>query len=230
MKEALNGADALRAIEDMAAADPRMVVASEDPSATLRIRHDAIAGLQLREWVPSDVRIHFETAKNLLLYAWCVYRFHMVAEQYALSTLEFALRERLESLHLVPEEKKRPRGLRDWMQLAAAHSLIDNDRFEPGQDFARARAEHRFAMHVHKRMVQEGLTDFEYDPSEIEVQPEDQLDWITHVAEHLPKLRNIHAHGSSMLYPTVFRTFRIIANLVNQAFEPREGPGRTEAL
>jgi hypothetical protein len=71
-------------------------------------------------------------------------------------------------------------------------------------------------------MVEEGLSEFAYDPAAIPIQPEDQLDWIAQQSEYLPKLRNIHAHGSSMLYPTVFRTFRIVANLVDQAFEPRQ--------
>jgi hypothetical protein len=219
----LNTADTLRPVEMMTAPDPRMVIGSEDRGTVVR-RHETIAELELRDWVPNDIRIHFETAKNVLLYAWFVYRFHMVAEQHVLATLEFALRERLKCLNLVPAGKKRPRGLGDWIRLAAASGLIDNSRFEPGQDLARARAEHRFALQVHKKMVEEGLTEFEYDPAQIEIQPEDQLDWILHQAEHLPKLRNIHAHGSDMLYPTVFRTFRIIANLVNQAFEPKQTP------
>jgi hypothetical protein len=115
--EPLNPADTLRGLEGISTPDPRMIIGVEDPSAAFRLRHHAISGLQLREWVPSDVRIHFETAKNVLLYAWCVYRFHMVAEQYALSTLEFALRERLEFLHLVPAGCTcidRQRQIRAW--------------------------------------------------------------------------------------------------------------------
>jgi hypothetical protein len=201
-----------------------MTVGSElQDVQALHARHEAIASLGMGDAVPEDIRIHFETAKNALLYAWFVYRFHMVAEQHVLSTLEFALRERLDSLGLVPQGKSRPKGLSDWMRLAAATGLIDNARFEPGADLARARAEHRNSLELTQRMLDEGLIEIEYDASQIEIRPDDHLDWVAMLAEQLPKLRNIHAHGSRMLYPTVFQTFRIVANLVDQAYAPHLG-------
>jgi len=100
-----------------------------DPADSLEKRHSAIATVQLSDAVPEQIRIHFETAKNAYLYAWCVYRFHMVAEHYVFSTLELSLRERLNELGLVPTGKGRPRGLADWIRLAARHSLISNGRF-----------------------------------------------------------------------------------------------------
>jgi hypothetical protein len=60
---------------------------------TLEDRHSWVAAYRLDRNIPEAIRIHFETAKNLYLYAWFVYRFHNVAEQQALTTLEFALRE-----------------------------------------------------------------------------------------------------------------------------------------
>lgn len=62
---------------------------------TLAERHADVSIFELLPTVPADIRIHFETAKNLYLYAWFVYRFYPVAEQQAIASLEFGLRERL---------------------------------------------------------------------------------------------------------------------------------------
>jgi hypothetical protein len=63
--------------------------------ATLADSHGAIRDFVLNPAVPNSIMVHFETAKNLYLYAWFVYRFYPVAEQQALTALEFALREKL---------------------------------------------------------------------------------------------------------------------------------------
>jgi hypothetical protein len=87
----VNAADALRTPTTSLQPDPR----SPREAMGFTNRWEAISPLQLGPEVPEAIAIHFETAKNILLYAWFVYRFHMVAEQYVLSTLELALRERL---------------------------------------------------------------------------------------------------------------------------------------
>lgn len=216
---ALDAADILRSPAAVPLPDPRM--AGDDPVASLERRHSVISSVQLAEAVPERIRIHFETAKNAYLYAWCVYRFHMLAEQYVFSTLELALRERLSELNLVPAGRSRPRGLADWIRLAAKHSLISNERFGPGKTMARRRAEHRFSEQVRQKMVSEGLTEIEYSLADVEVLPEDRLDWIEHYADHMPKIRNLHAHGTDALYPTVLHSFHVVADFINQCFEAK---------
>ena|SRR2546425_496981 len=44
--------------------------------------------------VPRVIRVHFETARNLLLYSWFVYPFQQVAEMHAFASVEYALRMR----------------------------------------------------------------------------------------------------------------------------------------
>ena len=61
---------------------------------TMAERHAEIAAISLTAYAPEFIREHFETAKNLLLYAWFVYRFIPVAELHAYSTVEMALKER----------------------------------------------------------------------------------------------------------------------------------------
>ena len=60
-----------------------------------------IQDIKLHSNVPESILIHFETAKNLALYAWNVYRFTPVAELYAYISIELALRD-------VTGEEKRP--------------------------------------------------------------------------------------------------------------------------
>ncbi|NMG32402.1 hypothetical protein [Aromatoleum evansii] len=53
------------------------------------------------------------------------------------------------------------------------------------------------------------------------VQPTDAdlaYDWIGNFVDILPRIRNIHAHGTSMLYPNVLRTFDIVSDLINQLY------------
>jgi hypothetical protein len=218
----IDSSDALRLPAAVPLPDPRMAIGS--PSANLTRRHAAIAAVQLSDAVPERIRIHFETARNAYLYAWCVYRFHMVAEHYVFSTLELALRERLNELGLVPTGKRQPRGLGDWIRLAAKHSVITNGRFRPGEAIARQRAEDRLSDQMRRKMLAEGLDEIEYSLADAKVQPEDYLDWVDHYAVHMPKIRNLHAHGTDMLYPTVLHSFVVVADFINQCYAPLSAP------
>lgn len=72
-------------------------------------------------------------------------------------------------------------------------------------------------------MADNGLSEYEYDESSVEPTDEDRnVDWIAHFADSLPQLRNMHAHGTSMLYPTVATTFRVVADLIRQVHQNPE--------
>lgn len=69
-------------------------------------RHDGALGtpdslhadlnvIAIHDGVPLHVRQLFETAKNLSLYSWFVYRFHPIAQLIGHSSLEQALKERV---------------------------------------------------------------------------------------------------------------------------------------
>jgi hypothetical protein len=70
-----------------------------------------------------------ESSVKGLLYAWFVYRFHPIAEQQALATLEFALRERLILLGAIGRNDEWVPGLRKLLKDATARGLIGNERF-----------------------------------------------------------------------------------------------------
>lgn len=178
-------------------------------------RHVYIAQFILLKNVPESVQIHFETGKNIFVYAWYVYRFHMVAEQHILATLEMAVRVRL-AYYTVD---KMPRGLAKLLRAARVNQLIANERFANRNRWVLERAHQRHNFAEMERMLKEGVSEWTVDYSNVEPDEEDlQFDWLEHFITTLPDLRNMHAHGSGALYPTVGRTFEIVQELVNQLF------------
>jgi hypothetical protein len=214
--------------EPVSASDTlRSVAAATEPDArvgsgqTLADQHELIAVFVLNREVPHDIRVHFETAKNLFLYAWFVYRFYPVAKQHALATLEFALRERLALIDVDRYRKDaKPRlTLYPLLQAAEKESLISNTGL---------RAYHRRAVQQARERVSETagrlLWAFEADSVEYDLDsavPQDEdyaWDTLKTYQEVLPKIRNIYAHGSSNLTANVLGTFETVADLVNQLF------------
>lgn len=224
---AINPADALRDIGCVMQPDPRsahfsVIEHDQARQATLQDRIDTMAPYALNPAVPESVRVHFETAKNLYVYARFVYRFHPVAEQQALATLEFALRERLILLGAIKRDDKQVRGLRKLLKVALARGLIGNDRFLNREGWALGIAKHRFSLEQIAKMGRLGLTEMEVDDSTVVPTQKDlNHDWIGAFIEALPGIRNSYAHGTDMLHPTVIRTFEIVCDLVNQLFTPR---------
>lgn len=193
---------------------------------TISERQMRIAQFQLTASVPHSVRVHFETAKNLYLYAWFVYRFPPVAEKHALATLEFALRERLSVW--MPQTRgpkaKVPRGLGKLISLAMAEKLIANDGLRANERLARQRAAHRVSMEQIREMEARGLTEMAFEDVPIQPLPEDYAhDSLKIFEQNLPWIRNEYAHGSAMLHNMVLGTFEIVTDLVNQLFPPEIG-------
>lgn len=212
----LNAADSLRGPENICAPDPRMDRGEQSHAEALRNRHAAIEALFLPEAVPEAVRVHFETAKNVWLYAWFVYRFHMVAVQYVLTTLEFAARTRYEQLGFVEPAAERKPGLRFLLKDAQERGLISNSRFGPSKTRAFMRAKERQEFELMRAMQAQGVQEKVWEFSDSDVRPEDWEDGLSHVIEALPQHRNDHAHGTPMLYSTVLGTFETVHDLISQ--------------
>ncbi len=226
----IHPSESLRTIDTLCEPDPRnlgfirfdSVVGNARPTTALDQLED-VARFTLRTEVPESVRVHFETAKNLYAYAWFVYRFHAVAEQQALTSLEFALRERLEGevTQFPSKGKRRPNGLSGWLDEALAHRLISNARFTKRIEWALQRARSRAELQMVDQMQRSGTLTAEVDYSSVKPSPEDlDHDWIGVFIDSLPKIRNAYGHGSSLLHPTVLRTFEIVSDLINQLFIP----------
>src|SRR5437016_2006421 len=120
----------LRTLEDVFVQDRRQKYFSvvnmrtgESRKKTLDDHYAKVSVFALRESVPDNIRIHFETAKNLLLYSWFVYNFISVAEMQAYASAEYALRERIGT---AAGEKP---GLKRLLKYAVEHNVIEDSKF-----------------------------------------------------------------------------------------------------
>lgn len=188
---------------------------------TLQDRYEDVREFVLNESVPHDVRVHFETAKNLYLYAWFVYRFFPVAEKHVLATLEFALRERLALIYpdrFGPDVEWVP-GMAKMFKQAREDKLISNDGMRAYHRRAMQRARARVSDEAMRQLIESGAESVEYDPdSAVPMEQDYSWDALETYLETLPAIRNMYAHGSSNLHATVLGTFEIVTDLVNQLF------------
>lgn len=189
---------------------------------TLEDNHAELNSIILNEAVPIDVRQLFETAKNLSLYSWFVYRFHQVSELIAFAALEMALRDRYLAENPVDEKskKKRPPSLYDLMQHAKKEKWLNNEDFPS----LYARAKHH-AQHI-KMMEKIKSHDFEKDPSIPVDEPTEgdikealeSLDMVEAVTSNAHRIRNDLAHGSKTLHPNSIWTLQTTAEVINQIY------------
>lgn len=98
-EEELSDADTLRTPENVISPDPRMadgacVEQRDFRSLGLEKIYADVRSLELPDMVPKSVKINFETAKNLYLYSFFVYRFGMVAKWHTFNSIELALNKR----------------------------------------------------------------------------------------------------------------------------------------
>lgn len=235
-------ADGLRTLTEMGQADCRLAHFSvRDGRSFRRIdqedRHEAIRQLELSRAVPETIRVHYDTARNVYLYAWHVYRFHVVAEHQALASLEMALRLAAFERGLVDGEGRpagrptaaasasvklpRPLALAQLLTLARSEGLICNDRFTRRLQWAQDLADRRHSIEAIQFMRQENITEMTLsDDPPAPTRDELEFDWLADLVERLPKLRNEYAHGTQMLHATVLRTFEVVSDLVNQLWPP----------
>src|SRR5882724_2865566 len=172
----------------------------ESRPKTFEDHYARISSFNLNESVPNDIQIHFEVAKNLLLYSWFVHRFISVAELQVYASAEFALRERIGD---AAGEKATLRRLLDY---AVKHEMIDDSGFS---HYVRLRQE---SAEIEQMLHEIG------DGSTMNNEPIDQQEYSRVLVETIPKLRNVFAHGTNSLIPRTFLTFRICCDLINQLF------------
>jgi len=165
--------------------------------------------------------VHFETAKNLYLYAWFVYRFFPVAEKHALASLEFALRLRLAGLFPLEfgTNARRVVGMRKLLERARKANLISNAGLRATQRWALFRARERASLEATRKLLDTGVESVEFDAWNVELQPVDfSDDPLSTFTETLPSIRNDYAHGSATLHSSVLTTLEIVCDLVNELY------------
>ena len=223
-------AEYLRPVEFATMPDPRSTsFVKYDPEfremrpLKLEDHHRAMSELLLHSDVPERVIIQFETAKNLFLYAWFVYRFFAVAERQSLSCLELALRERFGDK--LPEKYAGRRGrptLKPYLRYARDGGYIKNEGFTRWHEAVGRRARNRYDYEKMQEMIDRGLKSIILDESEIVVKDEDRdWDFIGALIETLPATRNNYAHGTGSIHSQVRGTLEIVSQIINQIFPTR---------
>ena len=236
MAHEINECDQLRSPERVVEPDSRthnFVILEDKETGKFRDRvvadqYEAVAGFRLNEVVPERIAIHFETAKNLYLYAWFVYRFYPMAEQQAIASLEFSLRERLVDF-VVEYRNKHPRkiepGLKKLLDHAIKNGFIRNEDFSAREHWAKIRAKLRYSHQKRQEASDASQDRWVEDESEIVVTQEDlNYDWLGDFLELIPRVRNLYAHGSWHLYPApVLHTFEMVTEIINQLYSSNTG-------
>lgn len=161
----------------------------------------SIEAITLDEAVPASIRTLFNTARNVLVYSWHVYRFTVVAELQVYSTLEFALRERMG----IGGDSDGP-GLARLLRRAASEGILSDDAFTS------LRAHPLWPV-----VTGNSFIDANADPELVASRGH-----LAVLAEALPMLRNTLAHGSSNLWPDALSTFQLVAAAINWMFQPQD--------
>lgn len=213
--------DPLKPLDEVLVPDGRSVALN----GTLEDRHRLLSEIVLSASVPTDVQQLFETAKNVALYAWFVYRFHQVAESVAFQALEMGLRKRREQAQ-GRKAKNNERSLSLYFKFAVESGWIRNEGFSDLRDIARARAFTRMVIATIERHPGVEIMPLpQLSEADIDVEL-GKLSYVESLTTALPTIRNELAHGSRMLHPNSAKTLRVVAEMLNQVFDG--APGKAE--
>lgn len=171
---------------------------------TLEDFHETANSIELHEGVPEEIRNHFQTARNLIIYSWFYYPFNVTAQLCAYTSLEFALRIRA--------GKNGSRiSFKALLEKAVKENWIRDEHIGQVKQH-----------HEDLRAYNEGL------PSEWRsTQTELAQEFCKRITVAIPSLRNTLAHGSTFLHNGGASAVRICADLINQLFErPKANKGK----
>jgi len=198
----------LKPLSEVILPDPRfqgLVFESDSRPFELVDMHHRLSEMTLNPMLPADVRLQFDTARNLMLYAWFVYEFQTIAELQGYAALELALRLRF------PEAKREvhrkggiqvvPLGLRALLKMAVKEGLIVAEQLPAWE-----RIQVRHKWHQDRSGVCFG-------------RPPSVSEWQDAIMDTIPNLRNGLAHG----YPRLslfdsINSLELCADLINALF------------
>ncbi len=187
---------------------------------TIKDHYEAISQINLNKEVPEDIFIQFETAKNLYLYAWFIYRFYPVSEHHAFTCLELALRMRYEKE--IPKKyysRAEKPSLRPLLRYSVDKGDIKNDGFRRWHEAVEQRAHVRYEREKDEELRKKGLDEIIIDYSNVEITDIDRnLNYVKIILETLPETRNLYAHGTPMLKNTVLGTIELVSEIINQIY------------
>lgn len=207
----MSDAEILRNLNNFLNPDPRM--------SDVRIEHLhlKIDELRLNKNVPEDIVIQFETAKNLFLYSYFVYRFHHIADLQAIATLELALKTKFDELSI---HYRSNCGLGKLLDKAEENCLIRSEDIPGYYESALRKAKQRHFFYNIQKMHEENLETIEIDESNISPSPADyDLGYLKSTFENLREIRNIFAHGATALFFPNLNILILVRALINTLYK-----------
>lgn len=213
--------ESLRSLEYIFEPDPRntvYVIFDENRRPyDIADHYKAISQINLHAGVPENIAVQLETAKNLYLYAWFIYRFYPVAEHHTFTCLELALRTRYEK-----EVSKKEPFLKFLLKYAIEKGDIKNEGFRRWREVVERRAMASYSGEKIQEMMEKGLKSIELDYSEARITDVDgNIDYAKILLETLPEIRNRYAHGTTLLHDQVLGTVELVSEIINQIYPRR---------
>lgn len=207
----MSDAEILRNPNNFLNPDPRM------SDVSIEHLHFKIDELRLNKNVPADIVVQFETAKNLFLYSYFVYRFHHIADLQAIATLELALKTKFDELGI---QYRSNCGLGRLLEKAEENCLLVSEDIPGYRESALRKAKQRHFFYNIQKMYEENLEFMEIDESNITPAPEDyDIDYLKSTFENLREIRNIFAHGASALFFPNLNTLTLVRALINSLYK-----------
>lgn len=226
-KDKISSGDALKRLAEIGTGDVRNSFFSRFNAMgihedSLSEHHADIERIRLSPHVPTDVVMQFETARNLYLYAWYVYRFYPVAQHQALTCVELGLREKLGST--IPASylgRSKIPTMRPLLQYAIDSGLLRNEGFRRWREHVLLRAQERYRDEQIAAMIdtEQMNCELRYENAVPNEQDRD-FDYLEGMKIFLPHLRNSHAHGSTNLSKQVLGTLELVQEILDQLYEP----------
>ena len=177
---------------------------------TFEDAYQAISQIKLNSCVPEDVNLSFETAKNLFLYGWYIYRFYAIADHQVLNCLEFGLRKRFEN-----EFPNKRAGLKVYLNHAINCGLVKSEGFRNWRDQSRDKIEEEQIIKTSDepiRNIEAKYLDLDYE------QDKAKWDYLSFLLKIRPRDKKLFAHDPSKAHsPSVLR-FVIVSEILNQIF------------
>lgn len=180
--------------------------------------HKVLSEIKLNNNVPVEVRQLFETAQNVSLYTYFVYRFHQVSETVGYSALELAIKLLCEN---DDEAEEAPQGLSKLMFHAKRKKWLDNDFFDDLEESTKIGIQQKRLKQAEKELKKHG--EIINNPYR-EITESDIRDGInkSFAVDGLIFLtlnfRNNLAHGSKTLHPNSISTLHKIASAINYIY------------
>jgi hypothetical protein len=127
--------DFLKPFDQVFQPDLRNIYIYSEATIGFQEHYKMIADITLNETVHDDVKVQFETAKNVLLYSFFAYRLGMVGLKQAFAALELGLRRYVGESADPASKKKLRNGLTALLERAHTQGMFTAGLIKPGLAF-----------------------------------------------------------------------------------------------